>query len=66
MLNLMSREATASPEKVNLLLNVSGNLFLLNLLYILHVLKISYRLLSLTNSITVIALSAELCRPKSL
>lgn len=54
-------EATASLEEVNLLLNVSGYLFLFNPIDLLHVLNISYWLLNFTDSITLLRLSSELC-----
>ena len=55
----MARETTACLEKVNLLTNVSGYLFLFNLIDLLHVLKISYWLLNVTDIITLLRLSAE-------
>ena len=61
----MAREATASFEKVILLTNASGYLFLFNLIGLLHVLKISYWLLNVTDSITLLRLSTEFVAPYS-
>jgi len=61
----MARETTTCLEKVNLLPNVSGYLFLFNLIDLLHVLKISYWLLNVTDNITFLRLSTEFLTPYS-
>jgi hypothetical protein len=60
MLNVMACEATASLEKVNFLTDVSGYLFLFNLIDLLHVFRISYWLLNVTDNITPLRLCTEL------